>query len=163
MRTSKHKARKLSCFTSKEQDGKWWGRGGITFFFWCRNLNSGPTPWATPQALFCDVLFRNKVLQINCLGWLLTAILLISASWGARITGTSHRCPPTFFLLHTDMLFVVCGAESRTQGLKHARYSTTELHPCPHLDLYDLCTNKKLEQNCVSGRGRGRNYNPTAY
>jgi hypothetical protein len=27
-----------------------------------------------------------------CLGWLQTAILLISASWVARITSVSHQC-----------------------------------------------------------------------
>jgi hypothetical protein len=43
--------------------------------------------------------FGDGVLQTICLGWLRTAILLISASWVARITGVSHRCPALFPLL----------------------------------------------------------------
>jgi hypothetical protein len=35
-------------------------------------------------------VFRDRVSPAICLGWLWTAILLISASWVARITGLSH-------------------------------------------------------------------------
>jgi hypothetical protein len=45
------------------------------FFLWCWGLNSGPTPWATPPALFCDGLFqvtikkgRTKELQVAFTG-----------------------------------------------------------------------------------------------
>jgi hypothetical protein len=31
-------------------------------------------------------------LQTICLGWLCPMSLLISASWGAKITGVSHLC-----------------------------------------------------------------------
>jgi hypothetical protein len=55
-------------------------------------LNSGP-PWATPPALFCDGIFRDRVSWTIYPSWLWTAILLISASWVARITGVSHQCP----------------------------------------------------------------------
>jgi hypothetical protein len=41
---------------------------------------------------FCDRYFWDRVSQTICLGWLWTAILLISAYWVARITGVSHRC-----------------------------------------------------------------------
>jgi hypothetical protein len=37
----------------------------------------------------CDGFFRDRVLITICLGWLQAAILLISASWIARITGMS--------------------------------------------------------------------------
>jgi hypothetical protein len=41
-----------------------------------------------------------------CLGWLWHVILLISASWVARITGVSHQYPVTlYFLSHTHSLF----------------------------------------------------------
>jgi hypothetical protein len=54
-------------------------------------LNSGPTLWATPPALFLWWFSFKIVSQTTCLGWLQTAILLISASWVARITGVNHR------------------------------------------------------------------------
>jgi hypothetical protein len=55
------------------------------FFFFCsiRGLNSGPIPWVILPAFCCDGVFWDRV----CL-W--TSILLISASWVARITGVSH-------------------------------------------------------------------------
>jgi hypothetical protein len=62
----------------------------IFFFLWCWDLNSGSTPWATLPALFCDRSFRDRVSWTVCLGWLRTTILLIPASWIARIVGMSH-------------------------------------------------------------------------
>jgi hypothetical protein len=53
-------------------------------------LNSGPSPWTTPPALFCEGFFKIGSHEFLS-GWLWTAILLISASWVARITGVSHR------------------------------------------------------------------------
>jgi hypothetical protein len=35
--------------------------------------------------------FQDRVLQTICSGWLQSAILLISASWVARITGMSNQ------------------------------------------------------------------------
>jgi hypothetical protein len=72
--------------------GKW----GIYFprtpFLWYKDLNSGPTPWAILPAPFCEGFFRDRVLwNYICLGWLRTKILLISASWVARITGMSYQ------------------------------------------------------------------------
>jgi hypothetical protein len=62
------------------------------FFLWCWSLNSGPTPQATPPALFlCDGFFQDRVTGTIHLGWLWTSILLISASWVAGITGMSHQ------------------------------------------------------------------------
>jgi hypothetical protein len=54
----------------------------------------GSTTWVTPPALFC-------VPQTICLGWFWTVILLISASWVARITGLSHQRPAFRFSLWT--------------------------------------------------------------
>jgi hypothetical protein len=65
------------------------------FFLWYRALNSGPTPWTT-LALFYDRFFQDRVSWTICLGWLWTMILLISASWVARITDVSHRHPALF-------------------------------------------------------------------
>jgi hypothetical protein len=40
-------------------------------------------------------VFWDRVSWTTCLGWLQTMILLISASWVARITGVSHQRPAT--------------------------------------------------------------------
>jgi hypothetical protein len=53
-------------------------------FLWYWGLNSGPIPWATLPAFFCAGLFWDRVLWTICLGWLWTAVLLISASWVAK-------------------------------------------------------------------------------
>jgi hypothetical protein len=70
----------------------------LFFFFWYWSLNSGPTPWVTPSALFSDGFFRDRVSQAIYLGWLWTIILLISASWVAGITCVSHQRPVDFLL-----------------------------------------------------------------
>jgi hypothetical protein len=84
---------------------------------WYWSLNSGPSPWATsPAVFFCLFVlffilpslflwrvFQDRVLQTIGPGWLPTAILLISASWVARITGVSwQRC----FLKNYQGLFL---------------------------------------------------------
>jgi hypothetical protein len=48
------------------------------------------TPWATPPVLFYVGCFQDRVSRTIFPGWLQTAILLISASWVARIPGMSH-------------------------------------------------------------------------
>jgi hypothetical protein len=58
------------------------------FCVWYWGLNSGPTTWATPVILFCDGCFWDRVLQTI---W--TVILLMSASWVARIKDMSHWHP----------------------------------------------------------------------
>jgi hypothetical protein len=60
------------------------------------SLNSGPTSSAIPPALLCDGFFQERVSWTICPGWLRTTILLISASWVARITGVSHQHPAIF-------------------------------------------------------------------
>jgi hypothetical protein len=60
------------------------------FLYW--DLNSDPTPWATPPALFCEGFFRDRFSWTISPGWPQTSILLISASWIAVITGMSHGC-----------------------------------------------------------------------
>jgi hypothetical protein len=46
-------------------------------FWWYWGLNSGPIPWATLSALFCEGFFWDRVSQTICPGWLRTMILLI--------------------------------------------------------------------------------------
>jgi hypothetical protein len=54
----------------------------------------------TPSVLFCAGYFQDRVSQTLCPGWPRTVILLIFASWVARITGVSHWPPAKkpFFL-----------------------------------------------------------------
>jgi hypothetical protein len=47
------------------------------------------------QPIFVKDFFQDRVLWTICQGWLQTMILLISASWVARITGGSHQRPTT--------------------------------------------------------------------
>jgi hypothetical protein len=63
------------------------------FFSSTRAWTQGLIPWATPPAIFCVGFFWNRVSWTVCPGWLQTLILLISASWAARITGISHQLP----------------------------------------------------------------------
>jgi hypothetical protein len=54
-------------------------------------LNSGPSPWITPSALFLWRFFEIGSHGTICPGWLQTVILLISASWVATIIGVRHQ------------------------------------------------------------------------
>jgi hypothetical protein len=59
------------------------------FFFWQYwGLNSGATPESLHQPFLWRV-FRDSISRTICPGWLWTVILLICASWVARITGVS--------------------------------------------------------------------------
>jgi hypothetical protein len=69
----------------------------FVFQYW--GLNSGPTPWATPPALYCDEYFQDRVSWTICPSCLWTVVLLISASWVARITGVSHPAPARAVLM----------------------------------------------------------------
>jgi hypothetical protein len=61
------------------------------FLLW--GLNSGPTPWATPPDTFCEEFHWGRVLWTLCQIWFHTSVLLMYASWVARIIGVSHRHP----------------------------------------------------------------------
>jgi hypothetical protein len=58
------------------------------------DLNSGSTTWAITPALFNVgwVFFEIGSHELLVLGWHHAMILLISATWVARITHVSHRC-----------------------------------------------------------------------
>jgi hypothetical protein len=52
--------------------------------------------------LYCIGYFWDRVSWTICPGWLRTPILLISASWVAKITGRSHRLTGfPFFKIHS--------------------------------------------------------------
>jgi hypothetical protein len=56
---------------------------------------------------FFFFFFWDRVLQTTCPGWFWTAILLIFASWVARNTDVSHRCPAQSILLHSGQALIV--------------------------------------------------------
>jgi hypothetical protein len=73
----------------------------FTWQYW--DLHSGPhacstesTAWITLPALFGLGIFQIGPCKLFAQGWLGTTILLISASWLARITGVSHWCQTTY-------------------------------------------------------------------
>jgi hypothetical protein len=90
------------------------------FFFFC-----GSGIWT--QALHLDPLHQNFLmhfikigfLELFALGWLWTTVLLISASWVARITGMSHQRLDVFFSFRN----VVCFFRSWTPWEKSSLYS----------------------------------------
>jgi hypothetical protein len=49
--------------------------------------------------LLCEGFFWDRVSWTICLVWLQTMILLISATWVARITGMSHQYPARMYNL----------------------------------------------------------------
>jgi hypothetical protein len=68
----------------------------LFFVFSVLRLNSGSMSWATPPAQVFEY-FWGRVSWTICSSWLWTLMLLISASWVARITGVTHRCPAIFW------------------------------------------------------------------
>jgi hypothetical protein len=87
----------------------------LSLQYW--GLSSGPTPWATPPAPFCEGSFQDRVLRTVCLGW-----LLISASWVAGITGVSHQCLARMFYI-THIL---------SQYFKKSTQTHTHTDTCTH-------------------------------
>jgi hypothetical protein len=99
----------------------------VVFQYW--GLNSGPTPWVMPPAIFfvMVVFFQTSCIQ----GWLWTLVLLISAPWVAKITGVSHLAswPPFWQMsntLHLLWLFLFYNCFSSSLSL--------------HLPYYILCS-----------------------
>jgi hypothetical protein len=90
----------------------WAVRIFVFFFFystgvWTQGLHLEPL-----HQPFCVcvwwVFFKIGSLETVCPGWLWTLILLISASWVARITDVSHRCLAcTYIFLEAKYLFFV--------------------------------------------------------
>jgi hypothetical protein len=58
----------------------------VWYWIWTQSLHLEPLHWLFSEKGF----FWDRVSWTICLGWLQTVILLISASWLARITGMSH-------------------------------------------------------------------------
>jgi hypothetical protein len=84
-----------------------------SFFWQYWGLNSRPTPWATPPALFCDGFFQNRVSRTICPSWFWTAILLITTSQVARISGVTRWHPGNYALLLSVWCF---GFNSKVSG-----------------------------------------------
>jgi hypothetical protein len=71
-------------------------------------------------------IFWDRVSWTICPGWFWTEILLISASWVARITGMSHQCKGDFKFLFT--CFVVLGIKLRASTFL-GKFSATRTPP----------------------------------
>jgi hypothetical protein len=104
------------------------------------SLNSGPTPWATPPALFCDGFFEIGSHKLFSLGWLQTTILMITASWVARITGMNH------WYLATHNFYHLCDPHpwhscpvAADQTIRCRGSLSFALDFCPDLNLH-TCT-----------------------
>jgi hypothetical protein len=87
-------------------------------FFFCFlrywGLNSGPSPWAIPPALFViGFFFEIGFCELFALGWLRTSILLISASWVARVTGVSRQC----LAQHCFLRHRFCVSQTQPSGI----------------------------------------------
>jgi hypothetical protein len=92
-------------------------------------LNSGPTHWATPPALFHEGFFEIGSCKLFALaGWLWTTILLISASWD------QEPPMPGFFLSFFLFFFLlVLGFELRALPLARQVLYQPFLQPCTRL------------------------------
>jgi hypothetical protein len=81
--------------------------------------------------------FQERISRIICQDWLQTAILLISASWAARIIGVSHRHPSYlffFFILCLGLAANIHGTVGRLcwQGASACRkYERWSSNGCP--------------------------------
>jgi hypothetical protein len=67
---------------------------------------------------FCDGCLQDRVSWTVCPGWLWTMILLISASWVARITDMSHKHPALLLLLYRKLEPILLFPKS--QPLQHS-------------------------------------------
>jgi hypothetical protein len=79
----------------------------------------------------CFVFSEKGSQELFAQGWLWTLILLISASWEARIIGMSHWCPASYF--SNRGLCLLPGQPrlwcSRSQPPK--QFGLTDVPPCP--------------------------------
>jgi hypothetical protein len=82
----------------RSKENKWHTKGlrttffSNTFFFWAGRVGSTGV-WIQGLTLARQALLLEPHLQSICPGWLWTVILLIFASWVARIIGMSCQCP----------------------------------------------------------------------
>jgi hypothetical protein len=84
-----------------------------------------------------------------CLDWLQTVILLISASWVARITGVSHRHPATLYYFYNVMPCVTSRlSHSESKGKLHNDLETlfrrSPERKCSNLPMSFKCWMDKL-------------------
>jgi hypothetical protein len=112
---------------------KWifFGSTGVELRALCL-LDRHSTTWTTPVALFCVGYFQDRVSCTIYLGWLQITILLISASWVARITGVSHWHPTWILREHSQTkssiilrLLGSCYNSSRNMVPHNLRQKTT--------------------------------------
>jgi hypothetical protein len=83
-------------------------------------VGTRPTTWTTPPVLLCDGFFQDRVSWTICPGWLQTAILFISASRVARITG-AQQVLKTICLgwPQTETLLILASQVARITAMSH--------------------------------------------
>jgi hypothetical protein len=95
--------------------------------FYLRLAKAGAlTVWATLPVLFSRGFFPNRVSRAICPRLTSNLILLISASWVARIAGVSHLVPAAFFLV-SQQLQILDGDWNIAQVVKACLESTRPL------------------------------------
>jgi hypothetical protein len=61
----------------------------LKYGIWTQDLYLDPL---YQYIFFCDEFFQERFSKTICLGWLWAVVILISASWVAKIAGVSHWC-----------------------------------------------------------------------
>jgi hypothetical protein len=124
---------------------------------WTQGLMFARQAFSQP-CFFVMGFFQDKVLCTICPGWPWTLILLIFASWVARITGVSHWSPAclnlhTFVKTHQSVLkrlhFILCRYISIHLNKKqHSGIATAW-----HWEALGWSSAPKQKQNREKGRG----------
>jgi hypothetical protein len=86
-------------------------------------------------------VFSRWVLRTRCLGWLWTVILLISASWVARITRKSHWCPACFDYFW-DRISHLCQGWPRQRPYLHGGRWGKRWHHYAQLPLVEMAVSQ---------------------
>jgi hypothetical protein len=98
------------------------------YFLWYWDLNSGPTPCATPSTSPFGY-FQDGISQAICpLKWLWTLSLLISASQVARIIGVSHQHPALCLILKKLSLKYLMHGVRHWDGWLPIQHLSPEMH-----------------------------------
>jgi hypothetical protein len=123
----------------------------IIFFAYWKAFELGPTPWATPPAqIFCDRIFRDRVLRTISPGWLRTMILLVSASWVARIQAWATGTQQWFFWNQNWLWLIYLDVSSSLLltafewTLSKASVYPHRLHDANFVGFYRLTKEKRL-------------------
>jgi hypothetical protein len=123
------------------------------FFFSVLGFELRAYTLSSTSPFLCRVFFEVRVLQTIYSGWLLIMSLLITASWVARITGVSLRCPAIFYFLKS--IFQTAQGPTKdshlSQQFRHVRRSMKPTYPLTPLSPY--ASRVKGEEGVIQERG----------